>query len=126
MLSALMMSKFNPIVRGTVYNPDSFQYDSFSISADLTKEDLRRMRKYLRRFGYKVYRRGEGADEGKEFVSATQSAFEPMRRGSMGKRLGTLVEKSVNVFFRLDSQIDDSKVSASSDVKISISDRTTD
>ena len=56
-ISALVIPKVAPIIMGTVYNPDSLNLDTVTVSSSvLTEEDLRRMRGYLRKFGYQITR----------------------------------------------------------------------
>merc|ERR1712096_262573 len=43
------------ILQGTIYNPDSLNYNTVTFSASLlTKDDVRRMRRFLRKFGYQI------------------------------------------------------------------------
>lgn len=51
----LMTPRFAPIMRGTVYCPDSLTFESITFSnSELTKEDVRRFRRFVRKFGYDV------------------------------------------------------------------------
>lgn len=127
MIGLLLGPKFRPILSGTIYNPDSLQYDSISFSAALTKEDMRRMRKYLRRFGYRVYKRGEGVDEGKEFESITESRLQ--RQSSIISRVGRLSRLSersfigsFNALFRSDSHNQIEKACDAADVALCMDD----
>ena len=57
-ISLLMIPKFRIIWSGKVYCPDSFEHDSLSFASSLlTKEDLKRMRSLLRKFGYRVIKK---------------------------------------------------------------------
>ena len=128
-IAGLMVPKFLPIWHGTIYNPDSLQYDSVSFSSSLlSKDDLRRMRKYLRsafifslffflcviclfggtfrKFGYKVYKKGESSmamydiDEAR---TRQESMFNLLRRST------SMREGVEALFSRLHSKFSSSK-----------------
>ena len=54
-LCVLMLPKFVPIMQGTKYVPDSLQQRVLSFSASsLSKSDVRKMQRHLRKFGYSI------------------------------------------------------------------------
>ena len=58
-ISLVMMPRFCIIRQGKEYQPDSFEHDSISFASSLlTKQDLKRMRSLLRKFGYRVVLKG--------------------------------------------------------------------
>jgi len=96
-VGTLMLPKFGPILKGTVYHPDSLKFDTVAFSTSLlNKDDVRRMRQYLRKFGYAIEE-----DDGdlllRNALSLTKSQPLPNLSEEQLSNIGTVSELEITV-----------------------------